>query len=267
MELPAKQPGLQCKNITYLDPNPGGSHAVLLLHGLGADKESWPWQLTTLTQAGYRPLALDLPGFGASPRYGGRWTIVRTAKFVFDFCSGLGLDRAAVAGISMGGTVALQMALEYPDFVDRLILINTFASLKPKSFSHAWYFLKRFLMVSSGDRDEQADFVAWRIFPEQGQDELRQSLREKVLEANPGVYQEAMLSLAAFRAMTRLGDIKTPTLVISGERDTTVSLENQTAMARKIPGAKQVLISGGGHGVTVDHPGEVNQALLSFMQR
>ncbi|MHC1785053.1 MAG: alpha/beta fold hydrolase [Anaerolineaceae bacterium] len=251
--------------INFLDPNPAGKNPVLFLHGLGADCESWPWQIKALAEAGYRPLALDLPGFGKSPKYPGRWTITKTAAAVWNFALQLELEHFNLAGISMGGTVALKIALDHPDNLDRLVLINTFARLRPKSPGQAVYFLRRFLMVSTGDRTKQAEFVAERIFPDKGQQELRNFLEGKILQADQHVYRQAMVSLGLFRVMNHLAAIRVPALVISGEKDTTVALENQIELAGAIHTARHVIIPGGGHAVTVDHPEDVNAAILAFL--
>jgi pimeloyl-ACP methyl ester carboxylesterase len=262
--MPSIHPAANAR-IHYLDPNPEGKKAVLLLHGLGADSESWPWQLSALADAGCRPLALDLPGFGRSPAYPGRWSIAKTANAVVNYAGELGISQFDVVGISMGGTVALKMALDFPERIDRLILINTFARLKPGTPGQALYFLRRFLLIKTGSRRHQAGFVADRIFPGESQKELRGLLKNKIMETDGRVYQQAMLSLGLFRAEKRLSEIQMPTLVISGEKDTTVALESQKKLAVAIPSARHVIISEGGHAVTIDHPQEVNQALLSFL--
>ena len=64
-------------NLHYLDPNPSGSPAVLLLHGLGANGSSWTLQFDALIEAGFRPIAPDAPGFGESPYDGKGWSISR----------------------------------------------------------------------------------------------------------------------------------------------------------------------------------------------
>src|SRR3990172_8580936 len=98
----------------YLDPNPAGRKAVLLLHGLGADAASWTLQLPVLTAAGFRPIAPDTPGFGQSPYDGGGWSIRRVAAGMAGLLKELKTGPAHVVGLSMGGTIAQQFALEYP---------------------------------------------------------------------------------------------------------------------------------------------------------
>lgn len=182
-----------------------------------------------------------------------------------EFTDKMGIGRFDVAGISMGGALALKIALDYPDRIDRLVLINTFARLKPRNIGQAFYFIRRFFLVNTGGRNEQARYVAGRIFPGDSQAGLRRTLENKILEADRKIYQQAMLSLGLFRVEKYLSKIKKPTLVISGGKDTTVALESQKMLAMAIPSARHVIIPDGGHAVTIDHPQEVNQALLSFL--
>jgi 3-oxoadipate enol-lactonase len=249
----------------FLDPNPSGSPGVLLLHGLGADASSWTLQFPALTQAGFRPLAPDAPGFGAS-RYDGRgWSLGRVAAAV----AGL-LDEAAtgpvhVVGLSMGGVIAQQLALDAPQRVKKLVLASTFAALRPESLAGWGYFLRRALLVSFMGIPAQARFVAGRLFPAPGQEALRQMLVEQITQADPRAYRAAMRALGLFDSRRRLAQIEAPTLVITGADDSTVSPSAQTALAQGIRGARQVVIPGAGHAVSVDHFEAFNTALLGFL--
>ena len=78
----------------YLDFNPDGQPAVLLLHGLGADGSSWGYQIPVLCEAGLRPIAPDLPGFGKSIPGEGRWSIARAANEVARMVTGLNTGAA-----------------------------------------------------------------------------------------------------------------------------------------------------------------------------
>lgn len=249
----------------YLDFNPQGSPPVLLLHGLGADSSSWGYQIPALCEAGLRPIAPDLPGFGKSLPGSGRWTIARAAEDVVRLLVGLKISQVRVVGISMGGTVALQMALDFPEWVQKLVLVSTFACLRPKRFDEMGYLVGRFVVANLRGKEYQAQAVAMRLFPDPAQAQLREEIKQRIIQSDQRVYRQAMQALALFDARRRLAEIQIPTLVISGERDTTVPLPNQRVLVEGIPGARQVVIPDAGHAVIVDQVARFNRELLGFV--
>ncbi len=249
----------------YLDPNPRGGAAVILLHGLGANAESWFLQLPALTEAGFRPLALDLPGFGRSPYDGRGWTLPRVAAQVADWMDTLGLEKAHVVGLSMGGVVAQQLTLDYPQRVGRLVLSNTFAVLRPDSLNGWLYFLSRVLAVSLFGLEKQAELVAHRIFPHPEQKEQYELLVKTISSADPRAYRAAMRALGFYDGRRRLPGLAHPTLVITGADDTTVPPTRQRLLAELIPNARQVVVPQAGHAISVDAPEAYNRLLLDFL--
>ncbi len=249
----------------FLDPNPSGFPGVLLLHGLGADASSWTLQFPALTEAGFRPLAPDAPGFGAS-RYDGRgWSLKRVAAAVKGLLDELATGPVHVVGLSMGGVIAQQLALDTPQVVKKLVLASSFAALRPERLSGWLYLLRRVLLVSFKGIPEQAVFVAGRLFPAQEQEPLRRLFIQQITQADPRAYRAAMRALSLFDSRRRLAQIKAPTLVITGANDGTASPFLQAALAHGIPGARQVIIAGAGHAVSVDHHEEFNRAMLVFL--
>jgi 3-oxoadipate enol-lactonase len=249
----------------YLDPNPSGRPAVLLLHGLGADGGSWTLQMPPLTEAGFRPIAPDAPGFGQSPYDGKGWSLRRFAAETRALLEELQTDPVHVVGISMGGTIALQIALDFPHLVKKLVLVNTFAVLGPDKLSGWLYFLQRFILVNTLGLPAQAKFVVQRIFPEPQHEQLREMLIASITKADPRAYRAAMRSLGLFNSVKRLGEIKTPTLVVTGANDTTVPFDSQRLLAEGIPGVRHVVIPNAGHAVSVDQPKAFNRELIEFL--
>jgi 3-oxoadipate enol-lactonase len=250
----------------YLDPNPEGNPIVLLLHGLGANGSSWALQFGPLIRAGFRPIAPDTPGFGASPYDGKGWSIQRSAAAMADLVQELGPTPAHVAGISMGGTIAQQIALDAPHVVKKLVLVSTFAILRPTSLGGWLYFLQRFILVHTLGLRTQAKFVGARIFPGEDQQVLRDLLIEQITQADSRAYRAAMRSLGLFNSTPRLSQITVPTLVVTGDRDSTVPVSSQRKLAGQINGAKHVFIPGAGHAVTIDQPDLFNEELLVFLR-
>lgn len=251
--------------LNFFDPNPSGSPAILLLHGLGVNASSWTLQFSPLIEAGYRPLAPDLPGFGASPYDGRGWSLKRVAAALAGLLDELETGPVDVVGLSLGGLVAQQLVFDRPHLVKKMILASSFAALRPERFEGWAYLLHRLLLLLSKGIPEQAVFAAGRIFPEPDQEILRRLLVEQVLQADPRAYRGAMRAIALFDSRRSLSRVHVPTLIVSGARDGTASPFMQKVLVRGVPGARQVIIDGAGHAVSVDHPEEFNEAMMEFL--
>ena len=257
--------GCDMTKLHYLDPNAAGQPTVLLLHGLGADATSWTLQLPALTGAGFRPIATDTPGFGQSPYDGHGWSIRRIAAELASLLEELQTGPAHVVGLSMGGTIAQQFALDFPQLTRRLVLVSTFSVLRPDTLSGWFYFIQRLVVVNTLGLPAQARLVAQRIFPAPHQEYLREILVETISRADPRAYRKAMASLGLFNSMKRLGEIKVPTLVVTGADDTTVTPARQHLLVDGIPDARQVIVPHAGHAVPVDQAERFNRELLAFL--
>ncbi len=254
-------------SIHFEESHPTGNPTVVLLHGLGSAGESWQQQFDPLAELGFRVVAPDMPGFGWSPWIGGEVSVKRMADLMAAFIEGVGAKPAHVAGISMGGTVALQLALDHPDMVRSLVLVNTFAHLRPRSLNEWLYFLARLIIARLVGPERQADMVVRRILPKPEHEEARQMLRNHILKADRNVYRGMMAALFRFDVRDRLHEIRVPTLVVTGTEDTTVAPVIQEELARGIPGAEHVIIEGAGHAVIADSPEAFNNALVAFYRR
>lgn len=253
----------QC--LYYQDPHPEGSPTVLLLHGLGATGESWGLQIPALIEEDFRVIAPDARGFGKSGFPGGSNSVKRMAEDIVDLLNAIQIQSCHVVGISMGGTLALQIAIDHPKVVSKLVLVNTFARLRPKQPGQWWYHLLRFLLVHFRDMDSQARLVADHLFPKPEQDALRNVLIDQIREANPRAYRSAVRSLALFDVQRSLGAIIAPTLVVSGKNDDTVPLATQRELVEGIPTARHVVIQDSGHAVIAEQPACLNKILIEFL--
>lgn len=256
---------LKSSSIHYTDTNPDGTPPILLLHGLGASSESWVLQIPVLAEHGYRVICPDTRGFGRSLYRGGDLSVQAMAADFAVLLDSLDAYPAVVVGISMGGTQALQLALDFPHLVKRLMLVNTFAKLRPRDLSGWFYFIQRFMLIHLVSVPKQAEVVSQRLFPLEDQEELRRRYIAEVNQANPSAYRKAFRSLARFNAANELNKLQIPTLVLTGKKDTTVPIDAQISLARNIPGAKHVMLDGG-HAVSVENPDAFNSYLLAFIE-
>jgi pimeloyl-ACP methyl ester carboxylesterase len=252
-------------DLHYLDPNPSGSPAVLLLHGLGANGSSWTFQFKTLIKAGLRPIAPDAPGFGDSLYDGRGWNFRRVAAGLVKLLEELNTGPVHIVGLSMGGVIAQQFALDYPHLVLKLVLVSSFAKLRPSSLSQWFYFAQRAIVVHTVGLATQSRIVAQRVFPAADQQALREMAEKQISLADPSAYRAAMRSLGLVNLQPRLNEIKKPTLVISGASDSTVSPALQKILADCIPGSRQVIIPEAGHAVSIDQFEAFNRELNQFL--
>ncbi len=250
--------------MNLIDEGQRNGFPILLLHGLGANAESWYLQIPVLVEAGYRVLAPDLPGFGKSTFDGDQWNFDWIGKELIGFLRSARINQFGLLGISMGGVIGLKLAAEYPEMVQMSVLVNTFAVLRPRRWGELGYFLRRGVRAFFLSPQAQAELVAHRIFPNDDKSLFRVMLAESIKQANPRVYRRAMLALARFDGRELARRITNPVLVVSGEKDTTVPIYLQKRLVELLPNSGHVIIQGVGHALPVEQPQLFNQVMLSF---
>ncbi|MHC1741088.1 MAG: alpha/beta fold hydrolase [Anaerolineaceae bacterium] len=253
------------EQIYFADPCPNNKRVILLLHGLGSDSTSWQLHMNTLISLGYRPIAVDLPGFGISPYTSARWIIRRVALLIAKQLIDIRSEPIILIGLSLGGVVAQKILQIRPKKIEKVILISTFSRLHPKIKSNLPYLGRRIIQVFSGNIRQQARIVADRLFPLPDQKDWHDYLENQVINANPKIYRQAMMSLAIFNSRPWMKDIYLPCLVVTGDKDSTVTVRDQKRLAKLIRGSQHIIIKGGGHAVNVDHFQEFNHILQEFL--
>jgi 3-oxoadipate enol-lactonase len=251
--------------IEYFDSGPLGAPSILFLHGLGASLESWALQMPAFQEAGFRVLAADARGFGGSTYPAGLLNAEVMAADHAALLERLEAAPAHIVGLSMGGTTALQLTIDYAKFVRSAVLANTFAALRPASPRGWFYFLLRFMLVHTLGVPAQARAVSTRVFPHPDQQPYREKLIQQVNRADPRAYRAVMRSLARFNLLPRLDQVGCPTLIVTGDQDTTVPPRLQRSLAERIPGARHEIIPGSGHAASIDNPEEFNRIVLGFV--
>ncbi len=208
---------------------------LVLVHGAGGSHLDWPPELRRLP--GTRVIALDLPGHGRSAGPG-RSDILAYAEAVSALLAALQIERAVIAGHSMGGAVALQVALHDPEHVAGLILMGTGSKLPidptlPQRIIEATEETVRWVVEWSWDPG----------VPESVKDLSRQRL----LDIAPQVLQGDYLACQAFDVRDQLDRIAVPVLVISATEDRMVKPKFGMTLAERIPQARLVMIEQAGH--------------------
>jgi 3-oxoadipate enol-lactonase len=263
MDLPDPGRSTPDDRIRWVEHPGGAGTSVLLLHGLGSSAEDWLFQIPALTRH-HRVAAVDLPGHGGMPVLPGWPTIGDYAKLVAEAAQEHGRTPAHVVGLSLGGAVALQLAIEFPSYVRSLTLVNTFDRLRltPAALLRGTV---RLALVVSGHMDRLGQWVADGLFPRADQAALRAAGATRIASNPRRGYLQALWAVARFDARPELASIRLPTLVVGGLRDTTVPRRGSLELARRIPQARLRWLEGAGHVATVDSADELNAILLSFL--
>ncbi len=226
---------------------------LVLVHGAGGSRFDWPQGLQQLP--GAHVLTVDLPGHGLSEGPGRRDTL-DYAEIVCEFLSALAIERAIIAGHSMGGAIAQQIGITMPDRAAGLILAGTGSKL-PVAPTLA----QQIITEHDAAVDWLTDWSWGEAVPEAVKDEGRRRLRA----VDPGVLQADYLACQAFDARPYLDQIAAPTLVLGSDADRMVKLKFSVTLAERIPNARLVVIEGAGHMFPLERAATVIDAIRAWL--
>jgi len=244
---------------------PADGAPIVLLHGLGSCGSDWGLQLPALADR-HRVITFDLPGHGRSPLPSGPVTIAAMAHDVAEVLRRLTLGPVHLVGLSLGGCVALALAAGFPEDVRTLTLVNTFAKLRPAGARGVGRMLKRVALLTVAPIPVMAASVARDLFPLPDQEHLYRAAVESLGRTSRRSYAASMRALARVDLREELASIRCPTLVIAGARDPTVPLAAKELLARRIPGARLLVIPESRHATNIDQPEAFNRAVLEFVE-
>jgi len=250
--------------LAYEARGPRDADTLLLLHGLGSCAADWEPQLPAFERE-YAVIAVDLAGHGRSTMLRGRPSIDAMAADVEVVLDTLGIRAAHVVGLSIGGCVALALALRAPGRVRSLVLVNTFARLRPAGPRAAARMLVRLALLLGAPMPALGRFVARTLFPHPAHTGLRATAAARLAANDRRAYFAAMRAIIRFDVRRRLGEIRCPTLVIAGACDGTIPLAAKQALADGIPGARLVVVLESGHVTNWDQPATFNRIVERFL--
>ncbi len=228
---------------------------VILIHGAGSNHLIWPADLRRL--AGQRVLAVDLPGHGRS---GGvaQQTIAAYADQMFEFLAALGLFQAVFVGHSMGGAIALDLAIRHPEHVAGLGLISTGAYLGIDP---------AFLENLSNPLTVPNALHAFRThaFGPMTAPALIERCMQTMKETRTSVLYGDWRACAAFDQRESIMQIKSPAWVIAGSDDRLIPIAYAHFMTGRMPAARLQILPGAGHMALLEQPGQVSHGLQQFL--
>lgn len=239
---------------------------VLWIHGFPLGRWLWDPQVRSLSD-GVRSIAVDLRGFGGSSAPEGPYTMEQFAADLRGLMDALGIERAVLAGLSMGGYIAFAFYAAYPERVRGLILADTrHQADTPEARANRYALIDR--IRQEGPRAAVEAFLPQLLgaTTQRERPDLVEALRRKMM-SNPAAGLIGALQAMAERPdrTALLPTIRVPTLILVGEEDVVTPPEVAQEMAAGIPGARLVQIPRAGHLANLEAPDAFNEAVRAFL--
>ncbi|MEW5939787.1 MAG: alpha/beta hydrolase [Chloroflexota bacterium] len=241
----------------------GEGQPLLFIHGLGSSARDWELQVGEFAKS-YRVVTFDLRGHGQSDKPAGPYSMAMFAADTAGLLKGLGVDRAHVVGISLGGGVAFQLALDAPQMVRTLTVVNSTPELIVRTFKERMMVWQRIAIVKLLGMRKMGEVLSKRLFVKPEQEEIRRTFVEHWAENDQRAYLEAMRALVGWSVAARIGSIACPTLVVAADQDYS-PLSIKEEYAKKIPGARLAVIPDSRHATPVERPEQFNLTLQKFL--
>jgi pimeloyl-ACP methyl ester carboxylesterase len=260
-------PKLSVRDIQIHYQEEGTGAPLILIHGLNGDLTGWGLVMPKFA-GHFRTIALDVRGHGLSGKPDRPYSIKEFSADLGVFLSGLGIGQAHILGLSMGGAIAQQFALDNPRSVRALILVSTFSHAggpARKAFAH----LRRSL--AAGGYPSFFDEVVKLAFTPRyiaANPRAIADLREKRIRSNsPEAIGHATDACLAFDLKEEIAAIKAPTLVVSGREDVFTPLSLAEEIHKKIRKSEWKIIEEAGHNLYIEKAPEMARLVLEFLKK
>jgi pimeloyl-ACP methyl ester carboxylesterase len=259
----------------YYQKAGSGDVPIVLVHGFGASSFSWRENLNPIADAGFTVYAPDLRGFGLSDK---GWDKSMSQDAQADrlkaFLDAQGIDRAVLAGNSMGGGIVTNFALRYPDRVQGLVLVDPAiyggansglaSALIGLPGIQRWGQQVVRLLLGDSERNASTLQGAW-FDPSKVTPDVLSGYRRALQTPNWDISLLALMRDGASNNLgPRLKELNVPTLIVWGDHDTWISPTNAPKLNQDIAGSKLAIIKDAGHVPHEEQPAEFNQLLIEF---
>ena len=262
------------RRVNYVDMGEGDGDPVVFVHGLGGQWQNWIENIPRVAQE-RRVLAPDLPGFGLSEMPEESISISGYGRCIEAFLEQLGLERVDVVGNSMGGFIAAEVAIQFPQRVSRLVLVSAAGISSANVYRAPTALVGRVaaaLTASTAARHRQMarrpvsrHFALGLVARHPSQlapDIAWEALMKGV--GKPG-FQRALMASVEYDFRARLPEISQPTLIIWGENDSVISVRDAHEFERLIEDSRKVVMKDTGHIPMAERPTAFNEVLVDFL--
>lgn len=259
-----------------------GDDTIVLLHGAGVDSAMLSWaEVILILSNQYQVIAPDLPGYGASDRINGEYTLSFYTDIVKDIIEAFGSKPVILTGLSLGGGICLNMALTYPELIKILVPVDAwglFDKLPGHWLTH-WFIRSKLNDNVYAWINRYPSIVRWSLeyslFGDKSKvsDALVAEIQQAMLEPGAGKpfisFQRSEITSTGFFTdlFGRLEEINAPTLLIHGTLDRAVPVKGAILASKKIPDCEIYLMDGCKHWPQKERPEEFTNALQLYLDR
>jgi 3-oxoadipate enol-lactonase len=262
-------PKVQANGIEMFYEEKGTGEPLLLIAGFACDHTNWS-QMIPLLASRYRVIVFDNRGVGQTSAPNTPYSIRQMAEDAAGLLDAIGLSRIHVAGHSMGGQIAQELALAHPERVRTLTLLASCAKLdeRGKAVIESWGELPRLVDAVTGLRLSFPWIYTSHFYATPGAIErvIEEVLSNSFPPSPLGIYQQSR-AITSCDTSTRLDGIKCPTLVVVGNEDILSRLSFSEQLVQGIRGAELVVLEKCGHGLPTESPEATAAVLLGFLSR
>jgi len=254
---------LSAVEVHHVAEGPLDAPALVLINSLGSTLEMWEPQVGELAGP-FRVVRFDLRGHGASPVPPGPYALADLGADVVALLDRLEIERAHLAGVSLGGMTAMWMGINAPQRVDRLVLCCTSAKLGPPE---GW--AERARLVREQGTAAVADAVVARwLTPGYAarHPDVRRRLREMIASTPAEGYAGCCAAIEHMDLEPELDRIAAPTLVIAGAEDPATPPDHGARIAARVPGARMAVVPDSAHLANIQQPAEVSSLILRHLR-
>ncbi len=243
----------------------GQGQPVLLIHGLGSSSLDWERQTPVFSDK-YKVVALDLRGHGQTDKPPGPYSMSIFANDAAELIKSLGLGPVHVVGISLGGMVTFQLAVDSPNLVKSMVIVNTNPEFLVQTIKDHWQVFMRTMLVRLFGMRKMGEVLSKRLFSKPEQEYLRNEFIERWSKNDPKAYIASMRTIINWSVADQLQNIDIPTCVIAADEDYT-SVDSKKSYVDRMPQAELVVIEDSRHATPVEHPEEFNQEVILFLSK
>src|SRR6266849_2896727 len=256
----------RCNDIDVVWFEVGRGETLILIHGLGDDHRAWRRTLPDL-MLNHRVVMYNLRGHGGTTAGRGDGTLQQLGGDLVALMDSIGIDHAHIAGFSLGGTIAMRVAIDHPARVRGLVLVAT--SSRVGGTAADWY-RRRAEMVEHRDPEirDTLDRDTADVYSESPAELDAGLLIRRQSTSDPRGYGNACTAMAALNAGPldpELSRISAPTLIVASDLDRHCPPKAAEIIAAGIKGSRLEIIPGAGHPIPVEKPGELDGSINSFL--